>query len=182
MPFRLLQGKESSWRKWHAKFAGTKSFKVSAIGLTPPGSPTLVEIAQFNQVAPSGDTLVLPQVTPARKPSSRKLRVSLSLASVLLMLLAAVAYRIQTDSGTLVVTIVDPAVRAILEQDGLVIHDKNSDHTWTIKAAEKKPLPSGEYQLKGGQNLQLLVTDDSGVELTTDTFTLRAYPKTSEVF
>jgi hypothetical protein len=85
-----------------------------------------------------------------------------------------VVYRIQTDKGTLIVTIDDPAVQAILEQDGLVIRDKNSDRTWTIKVTEKqKLLPSGKYEIDGKQNLQLLVTDDDGAEITSDEFTLK---------
>jgi WD40 repeat protein len=90
-----------------------------------------------------------------------------------LILLAAVVYRIQTDHGTLVVTIDDPAVQAILEQNGLVIRDKHSDRTWTITAAESKPLPSGEYRIAESKNLLLLVTDDSGAEVKTDAFTLK---------
>ena len=121
------------------------------------------------------DQLISPArpLLPLRRRSIPKKRVALALASALLMLLAAVVYRIQTDQGTLVVTIEDPAVQAILEQDALVIRDKTSDRTWVIRSTEVKPLPSGKYQVEGKQNLQLLVTDDSGAEVTTNEFTLK---------
>ena len=142
-------------------------------GLTPPGSPTLAEYTQTDRLRPSDSPVTLPatEVLPLRRRAIPKQRVALAVGGTLLMLLAAMVYRIQTDQGTLVVTIEDPAVKAILEKGGLVIQDKNSGRDWTIKAAETKSLPSGEYQLKASK--QLLVTDDSGVELTTDTFTLK---------
>ena len=139
---------------------------------TPSGSPIHVEHTQSNASRPSDSSLTLPStaVFPVRKRAIPKQRVALALAGVLLMLLAAVVYRIKTDQGTLVVDIKDPEVQAILEQDGLVIHDKHSKRTWSIKAAETT-LPSGEFQLKVSR--RLLVTDDSGAELTTDSFTLK---------
>ncbi|MBC7815294.1 MAG: protein kinase, partial [Planctomycetaceae bacterium] len=135
-------------------------------------SATLADDTQIDRLRSSDSFVTLPatEVLPLRRRSIPTQRVALALGGALLMLLAAVVYRIQTDKGTLVVTIHDSAMQAILEPDGLVIHDKNSDRTWTIKAAETT-LPSGEFQLKASQ--QLVVTDDSGVELKTDTFTLK---------
>ncbi len=149
-----------------------------AAGLSPEKSPprdATTPVASAIPLTDSDSLLTLPatEVYPVRKRAIPKQRVALALGGALLMLLAAVVYRIQTDKGTLVVTIEDPAVQAILEQDALVIRDKHSDRTWTIKATETKPLPSGKYQVEGKPNLQLLVTDDSGAELTTDTFTLK---------
>ncbi|MBC7854586.1 MAG: protein kinase [Pirellulaceae bacterium] len=96
-----------------------------------------------------------------------------AIAVGLLTLSAAVVYRIQTEQGTFVVSIEGEEAQAILEKDGLIIRDKKSERTWTIKAAETNPLPTGKYQLEGAKNLQLLVTEDSGAEVKTDEFTLK---------
>ncbi len=115
-----------------------------------------------------------PAASPVRERPASKHRVAIALAGLLLPILAAaVVYRIQTDQGTLIVQIEDPAVQAILEEDGLVIRDKKSERTWNINAAEKQSLPSGEYQLVEKRALKLRITDDSGADLTTDAFTLK---------
>jgi serine/threonine protein kinase/Leucine-rich repeat (LRR) protein len=142
---------------------------------TPVASAIPLMVSTPNDVPRPSFPLKLQPTTArsVRKRATPKQRVALALGGMLLMLLAAMVFRIQTDQGTLIVTIEDPGLQAILEQDGLVIHDKTSDRTWTIKAAETKSLPSGEYQVEGKPNLQLLVTDDSGAELKTDSFTLK---------
>ncbi len=146
-----------------------------AAGTTPKIIDQERPVASAMPLTASDSHLTLPATAafPVRTPAIPKSRVALGLVGLLLVLLAGVVYRIQTDQGTLVVTIEDSALQAILEQDGLVIRDKHSDHTWTITATEKKPLPKGEYQLRGAKSLQLLITDDRGVEVTTDTFTLK---------
>ncbi len=124
---------------------------------------------------PSSTTSCLPTTRPAaaRPPRNHARRIALALGGAMLLLFAFVVYRIQTDQGTLVVTIEDPAVQVLLEKEGLVIRDKESDRSWTITTALTKTLPSGKYQVEGQSNLHLQVTDDSGAELTMDSFTLQ---------
>ncbi|HUG71110.1 MAG TPA: protein kinase [Pirellulaceae bacterium] len=139
-------------------------------GLLQTATAAQAEQTEKRGVFGKSRALTQPSCSGWRNPI---IAVATALGGVLLILLAAVVYRIQTDQGTLVVTIEDPAVQAILEKDALVIHDKHSHRTWKITVAETKPLPSGEFQVEGNENLKLLVTDDSGIELTADTFTLK---------
>ena len=91
-----------------------------------------------------------------------------------LLLLAVVVYRIQTDHGTLVVSIEnDDQVAAKLMQSGLVITDAKTGRTWTLAPDTPEPIPTGDYKLSPVNGLQLKVTDDSGTEFKTTEFKIK---------
>lgn len=92
-------------------------------------------------------------------------------------LLAFAIFQVRTEQGTLLIQIEDPAVQALLEKNGLVVRDKDTNRTWTITTTQKKSLPTGQYAIDGKPNVNLIVTDDADVELTTDTFTLKNVEK-----
>ncbi len=101
-----------------------------------------------------------------------------SMAAVAALLLvvgvvSAAIYRIQTDQGVLVVEVHDPNVEATLRENGLVIHDPTSGRRYTIRTEGRQPYRSGNYQLAENQPLRLTVLDDAGLEASADRFTLR---------
>ncbi|MGI8981108.1 MAG: protein kinase domain-containing protein [Pirellulaceae bacterium] len=167
MPADAAPGKVASTEEFlSSPHTGTQS-------RTPPLDVQERALPALKAISPNTST-VAPSPLLARLGKTGYFRPALiATAAALLLLAAVVVYRIQTDQGTFVVKIEGDGAQAILEKDGLIIRDKNSDRTWTLKAAETKPLPSGEYKLEGAKNLQLLVTDDSGAELKTDAFTLK---------
>ncbi len=122
---------------------------------------------------PPANVQPLPASSADVPAQPRSHRIALAAGGALMLLLAFVIFRVQTDQGTLVVEINDPAVQVLLEKDGLVIRDKDSDRTWTITTATEKPLPSGKYQVEGQPNLHLMITDDTGTELTAESFSLK---------
>ena len=91
----------------------------------------------------------------------------------MLLLLTAVVYRIQTDHGTLIVTIDDDQVEAKLNKDGLVIEDAKTGRTWKLTPDKAEPMPSGEYKLPQVEGLLLNVRDDSGTEFKTAEFKIK---------
>lgn len=137
---------------------------------TPPVSPT-----DATRASGSGKD---PRQTPAgRQRPPRRFKVVLALCGALAMMLYGVVYYVKSNQGTLVVAIEDDAVQAILEKEGLVIRDKNSDSSWKITTGAKKTvsksLYGGDYQVEVGKGLQLVVIDDNGGEVMTDEFTLK---------
>lgn len=158
------------------RFTSAQAFieALDHVGRTADTDNTTVLPANESSIKSVPPSVPQPPLQTAPLPAQpRSRRLALVLGGALVMLLAFVIFRVQTDQGTLIIQIEDPAVQALLEKDGLVIRDKDSNRTWTITTAEKKPLPSGKYQVEGQPNLHLVVTDDSGVELTTESFTLK---------
>ncbi len=139
-------------------------------GLTPPGSPTRIDQTQSDGDVPSDGTILLSLVTPTRKPSFPKRRIAL--AGVLMMLLAAVVYRIETDKGTVVVEINDDTVEAKLKLNGIEIRDSKSGRVFTIRKLGDLREASGDFKVVDGQGLKLVVLDADGLELTTNEFKL----------
>ena len=116
------------------------------------------------------------RVADSRGDVSKRRRFALAVTLVLsgILVLAGILYRIQTDYGTIVVEVDDQQVEAVLKKDGLTIRDLRSGRTWKLKPdSSAKPVPSGEYELEGGKNLLLTVTDGDGAEFKTHEFTIK---------
>ncbi|QDU25728.1 Serine/threonine-protein kinase PrkC [Anatilimnocola aggregata] len=104
--------------------------------------------------------------------SAKWLMVAAGFAAAMIIA-AAMVYRIQTDQGSFVVEINDPAVEIKLREQGLVLEDKAHNREFTIKTTgQQAPQKSGNYELKPGQGLQLLVVDNGGLEVPTQEFKL----------
>lgn len=150
--------------------AGGLSSATPVHGSMPPAVPIT-----DTGVSGGGDVPRQPQATRNRIP--RRFKVALALSGALAMLLSGVVYYVKSNQGTLVVTIEDDTVQAILEKEGLVIRDKNSNSTWKITTGAKKTveksLNGGGYQVEVAKGLQLIVVDDNGGEVMTDEFTLK---------
>ncbi len=158
------------------RFTSAQAFidALDHVGRTADTDNTTVLPANESSIKSVPPSVPKPPLQTAPLPAQpRSRRVALVLGGALVMLLAFVIFRVQTDQGTLIIQIEDPAVQALLEKDGLVIRDKDSNRTWTITTAEKKPLPSGKYQVEGQPNVHLVVTDDTGTELTAESFSLK---------
>lgn len=119
-------------------------------------------------------------VTPVQK---RGLSVRFVIAATALLVsvtLGAIIYRVQTDRGTLLVEVDEDAAAQIetqLKDGSLVFHDKGRGTTWKVKPLEPKVSPSGTYRIEPISGLQLTVSDDTGVVLNTDAFTLKRHGK-----
>lgn len=105
-------------------------------------------------------------------PGKVRMLLAAGLAGFLL-LLAGVIYRIQTDHGTVIVSIDDDQVEAKLSKDGLIIQDAKTRREWKLSPDSSRPMPSGEYSLNKPDGLLLFVTDDTGAEFKTDEFRIR---------
>jgi len=75
-------------------------------------------------------------------------------AAVLLGLLGLAAYlfgpavlRYATDEGELVIEIDDPQVQAVVDQTGVSLHDKATDHTYKVKPG-RRDLKAGDYEIE----------------------------------
>ena len=155
--------------------AGSISHDISnpaAQRTTPPGSPTLIAQSQSDRDVPNDGTILLSMVTPSRKPSIPKRRIALALAGVLLTLLAAVVYRIETDKGTVVIEINDDDVEAKLKSNGIKIRDSKSGRVFTIRKLGDLREASGDYKLADGKGLKFVVLDADGLEVQTNEFKL----------
>ena len=115
-----------------------------------------------------------PQASSDGRSTGVPLIVFLGGLAGFLLLFAAVVYRIQTDNGTLILTIEDDdQVEAKLNENGLVIEDARTGRTWHLTPNKPEPMPSGDYKLPKVQGLLLSVTDDAGTEFNTAEFKIK---------
>src|SRR5262249_6096985 len=62
-------------------------------------------------------------------------------------LLGVAVYRIATDRGELVIEIDDPQVEAILNQQGVTLHDRGAGRKYLVQPG-RQPLASGAYEIE----------------------------------
>lgn len=97
----------------------------------------------------------------------------------LVLLVAAVVYRIQTNYGTLILTTGNEHVAARLKEEGLVIQDAKTGQTWSLIPNVTQPVPPGDYRLPKPKGLLVFVRDDSGTKVSATEFKVQRGDRTA---